>query len=127
MPLKERFIDADIFDADNMGIRNLSYLIHQQERVAVGQELHNLVGIKDNLGLFACWTRQGFGVVLEVCTKGSRKGNVGLMSGFVCHDMTLDSLAYQTKVPDHVQKFMPGGFVIKVQMLVVQDSRRLKL
>ena len=48
MSLKERFVDADLFDADNFFTRlKFDYAIYQQKRITMRQELSDTFGVED--------------------------------------------------------------------------------
>src|SRR4029450_12478690 len=123
MPLKERLVNRDRFDADTFGLAlEADNPVDHQKRETMRQNLHYLVGVEPTIPTRNC-ARDGESAPARLLT-GERASQVGIHSvtGFYGDDMASNASPEQRKISDNVENFVAHEFVYETQWFLAQDG-----
>src|SRR4029450_2457687 len=123
MPLKERLVNRDRFDADTFGFAlEADNPVDHQKRETMRQNLHYLVGVEPTIPT-RNRARKGERAPPRLLT-GEPASQVGIYSvtGFYRYHMASNTPPDQCEIPDNVENFVAHEFVCETQWFLAQDG-----
>src|SRR5690606_24730519 len=113
MSHKQIFVNREIFKTYNMCFRQFKYLINHQKWLTMQQDIHELDSIIQGLSMdikHVCFISVFIFTYLIFNTFG--KSHICCMPRTSGHDMTFEWAAYQSKIANHIQQFVPSRLVL---------------